>query len=106
MALSREQRLLSPVLLGEHVTIRTPPVLLKHQKSTRNAAIVIIPKRFVARAVDRNRAKRQCLALLQERFRNEMVGSLVVRVYTKPSTHAAIVKSLAACLEQLRNEYA
>ena len=106
MALSREQRLPSPVLFGEHMTFKTPPVLLKHQKSARNAACVIIPKRFVAKAVDRNRTKRQCLALLQERFRNEMVGSLVVRVYTKPSNHAAIVRSLAACLEQLRNEHA
>ena len=106
MALSRELRLLSPALLGPHITIRVAPVLIKQKKSTNNAACVIIPKRFVAKAVDRNRAKRQCLALLQKEFLAEGVGSLVVRVYTKPGTHAAIVTSLAECLEQLRNEHA
>ena len=106
MALSRELRLLAPTLFGRHSTIRSAPVLLKYKKSHKNAACVIIPKRFVAKAVDRNRAKRQCLALIQKAFQAEGVGSLVVRVYTKPSAHSAIVRSLAECLEQLRNEHA
>ncbi len=106
MALAREFRLLSPALPGPHSTIRSAPVLLKYKKSPKNAGCVVIPKRFVAKAVDRNRAKRQCLALLQKAFQTEGVGSLVVRVYTKPSAQAAIVTSLAECLEQLRNEHA
>lgn len=106
MALSRELRLPSPTLLGSHSTIRLAPVVLKYKKSPKNAACVVIPKRFVAKAVDRNRAKRQCFALLQKEFMTEGVGSLVVRVYTKPSAQAAIVTSLAECLEQLRNEHA
>ncbi len=102
MALPRKQRRSTANVRGKCVSITVRPILVKQQESNNNQAMIVIPKRFVSKAVDRNRAKRQCFALLHEAFKQQGVGSIVVRVYTKPCTPSAIKAALAECLEKLR----
>ncbi|MEC7030737.1 MAG: ribonuclease P protein component [Pseudomonadota bacterium] len=102
MALARNQRRNKKAVFGKHISLKVSPVSLKYQQDSPEGGVVIIPKRFVSKAVDRNKAKRQCEALIQDLFLQQGVGSIVVRVYTNPSDLMAISKALKECLKQLR----
>lgn len=104
MALARNQRRNKKESFGKHISLKVSPVSFKYQQDSPAGGVVVIPKRFMPKAVDRNKAKRQCEALLQDLFLHQGVGSVVVRVYTIPSNLMAISKALKECLKQLRND--
>lgn len=100
MTLPRSQR-----LKGTHPTlekVRHKPLEVKLVGLEENQACMIIPKRYVAKACDRNRMRRTCLEIVRKSFKERKIGSIVIRVYTYPEDLEAVPKVLSQCINQLR----
>jgi|GEM_PF-6026952 ribonuclease P protein component len=102
MALPKSQRLvkISHQYLGK---VKQEPLEVKLIHSDSNQAGVIIPKRFVAKACDRNRIRRICLELIRQVFKKQEIGGILIRVYTYPGNFETIPAVLSQCLHQLRS---
>lgn len=102
MALPREQRLKLP-LTGERLLRRAKvsPLEVRVYQSDQNKAAVVVPKMHIKKAFKRNLIKRQCLAVIQQQFKEKHLGIIYVRVYAKPDQEnmAAVMHK---CFELLR----
>jgi len=100
MALSRQQRLSNPRLNGYDRILRMNEFVIK-LKSGDNFASVLVPKRVIPKAHDRNRIRRQCSEVLRKAFKVEPIGSISVQVVKKPE--GCVTKSLTHCLQKIRS---
>lgn len=101
MALSRSQRLkvanTSPV-----DKVREKPLEIKLFNQTDNQACMVIPKKYVAKASDRNRLRRTCLEIVRKTFKNRQIGGMMIRVYTQPDDLEVVPTVLSRCIQKLR----
>lgn len=105
MALSKTQRLYD--LRGKYIArVQQAPCDVKLLSTEYNRACIIIPKKYVSKATQRNRLKRTCLEIVAKAFKNYQIGAIIIRIYTKPTALETVPEVVSKCISQLRNKNA
>lgn len=101
MALPKAQRL--KVSNGTPVDkVRCKPLEVKLVNQLENKACMVIPKKYIGKASDRNKVRRSCLELVRKTFKSRQIGAIMIRVYTSPDDLGDVTTVLSRCLTQLR----
>lgn len=82
--------------------VRCKPLEVKLINQLENKACMVIPKKYVAKASDRNKVRRSCIELVRKTFKNRQIGAIMIRVYTNPDDLDNVSTVLSKCLTQLR----
>lgn len=101
MALSKTQRL-SVAKYPTLDKVRITPLEVRLVDKSSNKACMVIPKRFVPKATDRNKIRRRCLEFTRKSFQDNEIGSIIIRVYAVPAKDADLTSILSKCIHQLR----
>lgn len=103
MAIAKRQRLPLPIKEKPQHRVRTNMVEVLNF-STGAKIAVIIPKKSVPRAVDRNKIKRQCVEYFRKRFIGGLNEAILIKVFAQPEHWVVLKKDLDMCVEKLRRK--
>ena len=104
MAIAKHLRLPLPVKEKPQLRVRNNMVEVLSFSGGAKIAVVI-PKKSVKKAVDRNLIKRQCVEYFKKRFLEGSNEAILVRVFAHPGCWKTLNANLDMCIEKMRSKH-